>query len=196
MATRCPECNGEGRVITQPCDVCRGQGRMKGKRNVKVPIPAGVDSGMRVRMEGYGDAGMNGAPSGDLYIFIDVQPHPVFERQGDNLILDLPIGFVDAALGLKKEIPTLLKEGVHLLTVPEGIQSGTVLKVRGQGFPNVEGRGRGDLLVRVSVETPQHLSDEQKELLRQFASTEKAENFPKKRGFLDKIKSFFSDFAV
>lgn len=196
MATRCPECNGEGRIITQPCDACRGQGRIKGKRNVKVPIPAGVDSGMRVRMEGYGDAGMNGGPSGDLYIFIDVQPHPVFERQGDNLILDLPIGFVDAALGLKKEIPTLLKEGVHLLTVPEGIQSGTILKVRGQGFPNVEGRGRGDLLVRVSVETPQHLSDEQKELLRQFASTEKAENFPKKRGFLDKIKSFFSDFAV
>lgn len=196
MATTCPECNGEGRVITNPCDACRGQGRVKGKKTKKVAIPAGIDSGMRIRVQGAGDAGMNGAPAGDLYVFVEVEPHPVFVRQGDDLILDLPIGFVDAALGMKKEIPTLLKEGTHLLIVPEGIQSGTVLKVRGQGFPNVDGRGRGDLLVRVLVETPQRLSEDQKELLRQFASTEVAENFPKKRGFLDKIKGFFSDFSV
>lgn len=196
MATTCPECNGEGRVITNPCDACRGQGRVKGKRSVKVSIPAGVDTGMRIKVSGAGDAGMNGAPSGDLYVFVEVEPHPVFERHGDDLVLDLPIGFVDASLGMKKEIPTLLKEGTHLLNVPEGIQSGTILRVRGQGFPNVEGRGRGDLLVRVAVETPQRLSEDQKELLRQFASTEVAENFPKKRGFLDKIKGFFSDFSV
>ncbi|EPP34336.1 chaperone protein DnaJ [Chlamydia ibidis] len=196
MASTCPECGGEGRVITDPCLTCRGQGRIKDKRNVHVHIPAGVDSGMRLKMEGYGDAGQNGAPAGDLYVFIDVEQHPFFERRGDDLVLDLPIGFVDAALGMKKEIPTLLKGGSCRIVVPEGIQSGTILKVKNQGFPNVHGKGRGDLLVRVSVETPQHLSEEQKEVLRTFASMEKAENFPKKRGFLDKIKSFFSDFAV
>ena len=196
MASTCPDCSGEGRVITDPCSVCRGQGRVKDKRSVHVNIPAGVDSGMRLKMEGYGDAGQNGAPAGDLYVFIDVEPHPVFERHGDDLVLELPIGFVDAALGIKKEIPTLLKEGTCRLSIPEGIQSGTVLKVRGQGFPNVHGKTRGDLLVKISVETPQHLSNEQKELLRQYATTEKAENFPKKRSFLDKIKGFFSDFAV
>ncbi|AEB41622.1 molecular chaperone DnaJ [Chlamydia pecorum] len=197
MASTCPECGGEGRIITDPCRECRGQGRVKEKRNVHVHIPAGVGPGMRLKMEGYGDAGQNGAPSGDLYIFIDVEPHPVFERRGDDLLLELPIGFVDAALGMKKEIPTLLKsEGTCRLTIPEGIQSGTILKVKNQGFPNIHGKGRGDLLVRISVETPQHLSEEQKELLQRFASTEKAENFPKKRGFLDKIKGFFSDFTV
>lgn len=197
MASTCPECGGEGRIITDPCRECRGQGRVKEKRNVHVHIPAGVGPGMRLKMEGYGDAGQNGAPSGDLYIFIDVEPHPVFERRGDDLLLELPIGFVDAALGMKKEIPTLLKsEGTCRLTIPEGIQSGTILKVKNQGFLNIHGKGRGDLLVRISVETPQHLSEEQKELLQRFASTEKAENFPKKRGFLDKIKGFFSDFTV
>ncbi|WP_139414241.1 molecular chaperone DnaJ [Chlamydia abortus] len=196
MASTCPECGGEGRMITDPCSSCRGQGRIKDKRSVRVQIPAGVDSGMRLKMEGYGDAGQNGAPAGDLYVFIDVEAHPVFERRGDDLILELPIGFVDAALGMKKEVPTLLKEGAYRLTVPEGIQSGTILKIKNQGFPNVHGRGRGDLLVRVSVETPQNLSEEQKELLRKFAATEKAENFPKKRSFLDKIKGFFSDLTV
>ncbi len=196
MASTCPECNGEGRVITDPCSACRGQGRIKDKRKVRVHIPAGVDSGMRLKMEGFGDAGLNGAPAGDLYVFVEVEPHPVFERRGDDLLLELPIGFVDAALGIKKEIPTLLKEGSCRLNVPEGVQSGTILKVKGHGFPNVHGRGKGDLLVKVSVETPQRLSEEQKELLRKFAATEKAENFPKKRGFLDKIKGFFSDFAV
>ncbi|AGE74905.1 chaperone protein DnaJ [Chlamydia psittaci Mat116] len=197
MASTCPECGGEGRIITDPCSNCRGQGRIKDKRSVHVQIPAGVDSGMRLKMEGYGDAGQNGAPAGDLYVFIDVEAHPVFERRGDDLILELPIGFVDAALGMKKEVPTLLKESACRLTVPEGIQSGTILKIKNQGFPNVHGRGRGDLLVRVSVETPQNLSEEQKELLRKFAATEKAENFPKKRSFLDKIKGFFLlDFTV
>lgn len=196
MASTCPECGGEGRIITDPCKVCRGQGRVKDKHSVRVQIPAGVDSGMRLKMEGYGDAGQNGAPAGDLYVFIDVEPHPVYERKGDDLVLELPISFVDAALGMKKEIPTLLKEGTCRITIPEGIQSGTILKVRNQGFPNVHGRGRGDLLVRVSVETPQNLSEEQREVLRKFATTEKEENFPKKRSFLDKIKSFFSDFAV
>lgn len=196
MASTCPECGGEGQVITDPCSNCRGQGRVKDKRNVRIDIPAGVDSGMRLKMEGYGDAGQNGALAGDLYVFIDVEPHPVFERKGDDLILELPISLVDAALGMKKEIPTLLKEGMCRITIPEGIQSGTVLKVKNQGFPSIRGRGRGDLLVRVSVETPQNLSEEQKEILRKFSSIEKDDNFPKKRSFLDKIKGFFSDFAV
>lgn len=196
MATTCYDCGGEGKIITDPCNDCRGQGRIKDKKVVQVTIPAGVDSGMRLKMDGLGDAGQNGAASGDLYIFIDVKSHPVFERKGDDILLDLPIGFTDASLGMKKEIPTLLKEGSCRITIPEGIQSGTVLKVKGYGFPNVYGKTTGDLLVRITVETPQNLSEEQKDLLKKFSATEKVDNFPKKKGFIDKIKSFFSDFAV
>lgn len=196
MASTCPDCGGEGKVITDPCKQCRGSGRVKEKRHIKINIPAGVDNGSRLRLTGHGDAGANGGPSGDLYVFISVANHPVFDRKDDDLLLDLPISFVDAALGMKKEIPTLMKDKTCKLTIPEGVQTGTVLKVKHCGFPNVHGRGTGDLLVRIIVETPQNLTEEQKSLLRSFAEIENADNFPKKRSFLDKIKRFFSDLAV
>lgn len=194
MSSPCPQCHGEGRVITDPCKECKGQGRVKEKQHVKVPIPAGVDSGMRLKMSGYGDAGEGGGPPGDLYVFINVDSHPVFGREGDDITLDLPIGFAEAALGAKKEIPTL--EESCRLTLPEGTQSGKIFRVRGKGFPNVHGRGKGDLLIRVSVETPTHLTAKQKEMLAEFGKTEGIDNHPSKKSFLDKIKSFFSDFSI
>lgn len=193
MSASCPQCHGEGRVITDPCKACQGKGRTREKQHVKVHIPAGVDTGMRLKMSGYGDAGEGGGPAGDLYVFITVDPHPVFEREGDNLLLDLPIGFAEAALGTKREIPTLA--GSFRLTVPEGTQSGKVFRVRGKGFPNVHGSGNGDLLVRTMVETPTHLTEKQKELLSAFGATEKIDNVPHKKSFLEKIKSFFKDSA-
>lgn len=191
MSTICPQCGGEGRIIVDPCSECKGLGRVKEKQRVKIHIPAGVDTGMRLKMNGYGDAGEMNGPPGDLYVFINVDAHPLFEREGDDLLLDLPIGFAEAALGAKKEIPTL--SGHCLLTIPEGTQSGKVFRVRGKGMPNVHGSGSGDLLVRAIVETPTHLTDKQKEMLEEFGKTEGIENQPRKKSFVDKIKSFFSD---
>lgn len=189
MATICPHCGGSGKKITDPCTQCRGQGRIKEKERVKVHIPAGVDTGMRLKMGGYGDAGPGGGPPGDLYVFINVDTHPIFERQGDDVLLELPLGFAEAALGVKKKIPTLF--GECLLTIPEGTQTGKVFRIRGEGIPNVHKRGKGDLLVRVTVETPTHLTDKQKEMLEEFGKTEGIDNLPRKKSFLEKIKSFF-----
>lgn len=191
MSTTCPYCNGQGKTITEPCKECAGQGRVKEKEHVKVRIPAGVDTGMRLKMAGYGDDGEAGGPPGDLYVYITVEPHPVFEREGDDILLDLPLGFAEAALGAKKEIPSLA--GNCRLTIPEGTQSGKVFRIRGKGFPNVHGQGTGDLLVKAIVETPTHLTESQKEMLRQFGASEGMDNVPRKKSFLNKIKSFFSD---
>ncbi len=193
MSTACPDCHGEGQVITDPCKKCRGQGRLKEKQNVKVRIPAGVDSGMRLKMTGHGDAGESGGPPGDLYVFLEVDPHQVFQREEENLLLDLPISFAEAALGCKKDMPTLT--GSCRMTIPEGTQSGKVFKMRGEGFPNVHGQGKGDLLIKVIVETPSQLTEKQRQLLREFGDSESSENFPRKRSFLEKIKSFFSDLS-
>jgi molecular chaperone DnaJ len=190
MSSPCPSCHGAGQIIKNPCKSCSGSGHVKKKQHVKVPIPAGIDNGMRLKMNGYGDAGIGGGPSGDLYVFVQVDPHPIFTREADDVLLDLPIGFADAALGSKKEIPTL--QGNCMLSIPEGTQSGKVFKIKGKGFPNVHGRGRGDMLIKAVVETPLNLTDEQKELLRKFGDTEGIDNLPKKKNFLEKIKSFFS----
>lgn len=194
MATVCPDCHGAGQIITDPCTQCHGEGRVKEKKKVKVHIPAGVDSGMRLKMAGYGDAGVGGGPNGDLYVFITVESHPVFKRHGDDLTIELPIGFSEAALGSKKEIPTL--HGSCKITIPEGTQSGKTFRVKNEGFPNVHGQGKGDLLVSIIVETPQNLSDRQKELLKEFGELEGIDNQPSKRSFMEKIKSFFQNFQT
>lgn len=191
MSMACPECHGEGQVITEPCKNCQGQGVIKEKQHVKVHIPAGVDSGMRLKMSGYGDAGQGGGPAGDLYVFITIEAHEIFEREGNDLILDLPITFTEAALGCKKDVPSLFSHSCRI-TIPEGTQNAKVFRVRGEGFPNVHGQGKGDLLVRVFVETPTKLSDQQKKLLQEFSLLESPTNQPQQRSFLDKIKSIFS----
>lgn len=191
MTMNCPHCHGEGKVITDPCPTCHSQGVVKEKQHIKIHIPAGVDSGMRLKMSGYGDAGQGGGPPGDLYVFINVDPHSIFERQGNDVLLDLPISFAEAALGCKKEVPSLLSRACRI-TIPEGTQNGKTFRVKGEGFPNVHGHGRGDLLVRIFVETPTRLTDRQKELLNEFSELEGPNNLPKRKGFLDQIKGFFS----
>ncbi|WP_068466846.1 molecular chaperone DnaJ [Candidatus Protochlamydia phocaeensis] len=191
MTMTCPKCQGEGKIVTDPCKNCHGEGVVKEKQHIKVHIPAGVDSGMRLKMSGYGDAGQGGGPPGDLYVFINVEPHEIFEREGNDVIIDLPISFAEAALGCKKEVPSPMGHTCRI-TIPEGTQNGKIFRVKGEGFPNVHGHGKGDLLVRIFVETPTRLSDKQKELLQEFSNLEGPNNLPKRKGFLDKIKDFFS----
>ena len=194
MSMSCPQCGGEGKVIRDPCKSCRGAGRVAEKQRVKVKIPPGVDSGMRLKMSGYGDAGEAGGPPGDLFVFIEVEEHDVFQREGDDVIIDLPVTFVEATLGCKKEIPSLSGQQVRV-SIPEGTQHGKLLKVRGSGAPNVHGHGKGDLIIHVMVEIPSRLSDRQKELLREFGELETPENYPKKKGVFDRLKNFFSGFS-
>jgi len=191
MAVGCPQCHGAGKTITHPCSTCRGAGRVKKKEQITITVPPGIDTGMRLRMSGHGDAGEGGAPPGDLYVYITVEPHSFFERQGDDILLELPISFSEAALGCKKELPTPLGEQC-LITIPEGTQTGKAFRVKGKGSPNVHGQGKGDLIVTTLLETPVNLNEKQKELLKTFADLEGSQNSPRKRTFVDKIKSIFS----
>lgn len=191
MTSTCPDCHGSGTVITKPCSQCHGTGKLRKKQKVKINIPSGVNSGMRLKMKGYGDAGDNGGPPGDLYVYIEVSPHKVFKRDGDDLILSLPVNIIEAALGTKKDIPTLLAEK-YRLTIPEGTQPGKILRVRGQGFPNIHGSGKGDLLIHIEVEVPVNLKTEQKKHLEALQKSWTSQNSPQSsRGFFEKLKSLF-----
>lgn len=191
MSMGCPQCHGEGEIISDPCKACSGAGRVKTKKHVKVKVPAGIDTGMRLRLGGHGDVGQGGAPPGDLYVSITVEPHEFFERQGNDVVVDLPITLAEASLGAKKDIPSFLSHGARI-TIPEGTQTGKIFRVKGEGFPDVHSHSRGDLLVRVVVETPSKLTDRQRELLQEFSQLESAANFPKRKSFLEKLKEFFS----
>lgn len=191
MTSPCPSCGGAGQVIIDPCRGCGGAGRVKDKQRITIRIPAGVDTGMRLKMNGYGDAGPPGCPPGDLYVDIEVQSHTTFKREGDDVYIELPLTFAEAALGCKKEVPTPLGERCKV-TIAEGTQTGKLLRVGGKGFPNVHGKGSGDLIVRILVETPVKLSEKQKELLRSFEELEAPQNQPSKRSFFDKIKDCFA----
>lgn len=191
MSSTCPHCHGSGKMIAVPCEECHGAGKTKKKQNIKVPIPAGIDNGMRLTMTGLGDAGEGGGPPGDLYIYINVKPHDIFTRDGDDLILHFPISLTEAALGCKKEIPSLVSKKSVVLNIPEGTQPGKILRVKGEGIKNVHGHGKGDLLIHISVETPVNLSPKQKTLLEEFRETESAQNSPKRKSFLDRLKVFF-----
>jgi molecular chaperone DnaJ len=192
MSAPCPHCSGAGKIITDPCKSCNGSGRKKEKQRIKVRIPAGVDTGMRLKMSGYGDAGESGGPPGDLFVYIDVEEHDAFKREGDDVYLDLPITFTEAALGCKKEVPTPLGQQARI-QIPEGTQNGKLLRVGGKGFPNVHGQGQGDLLVRISVETPVRLSEQQKRLLREFEESESPQNHPRRKTFFEKVANFFQN---
>ncbi|ROT95457.1 molecular chaperone DnaJ [Altererythrobacter sp. FM1] len=186
----CPNCHGRGEVIEDPCKACRGEGRVDMPQTIDVEIPPGVDTGTRIRLSGKGEAGPRGAPPGDLYIFVHVRQHSVYSRDGTTLLTRIPISFTTAALGDTLEIPDLGGES-HSVKIPAGIQSGKQLRVRGGGMPVLQGRGRGDLVVEIAVETPTRLSKEQKELLEQFRATETGDECPESRGFFDRLKEAF-----
>jgi molecular chaperone DnaJ len=191
MSSSCPHCHGSGRMISVPCSECHGAGKVKKKQRVKVPIPAGIDDGMRLKMTGYGDAGEGGGPPGDLYVYIKVKPHDIFARNGDDVTLRLPISLTEASLGCKKDLPRLLSKKPVRLTIPSGTQTGKILRVKGEGMKNVHGHGKGDLLIHVHVETPVNLSTKQKTILEQFQESEKDSNSPERSSFLKKLKVFF-----
>ena len=186
----CPNCHGSGEVITSPCRDCRGEGRIDKPQALQVDIPPGVDTGTRIRLSGKGEAGPRGAPSGDLYIFVHVKPHTIFQREGTTLATRVPISFTKAALGGSIEIPNLDGEEVTI-EVPAGIQSGKQLRQRGAGMPVLQGRGRGDLVVEIAVETPTKLSKEQRALLEQFRELETGDECPESSGFFNKLKDAF-----
>ena len=188
----CPSCHGAGRVITDPCPSCRGEGRVDKAKTLSVNIPAGVDEGTRIRLSGEGEAGARGAPAGDLYIFLHVARHAIFERDGTTLFCRAPISFTTAALGGSIEIPGLDQER-HEIRIPPGIQSGKQLRQRGAGMPVLNGRGTGDLVIQVEVETPTKLTPKQKELLEAFREIETGDECPKSTGFFDKLRSVFDD---
>ncbi len=189
----CPRCKGRGKIISNPCDTCFGQGRVRQEKTLPVAVPAGVDTGDRIRLNGEGEAGRNGGPAGDLYVEIRVREHAIFEREGSHLSCELPISITTAALGGSVEVPTL--DGEVILKIPHETQSGRVFRVREKGVKPVRGGAAGDLFCRVVVETPVSLSGEQKELLRKFeASLQEGAGAhkPREQSFLDGVKKFFT----
>jgi molecular chaperone DnaJ len=186
----CPACQGSGQVIREACATCRGQGRIARERVLDVGIPAGVDSGTRLRMPGQGEPGANGGPTGDLYIFLEVKEHPFFERRGADLFCTIPVSFPQAALGTTIKIPTL--HGEDELDIPEGTQSGQIFRQRGKGLPNPQG-GRGDLYVSIRIVVPSKMSREQRRVLEQLGQSLRVENKPAERSssFFDKVKDIF-----
>ena len=186
----CPTCSGRGAVLEDPCKSCRGEGRVDRSQSLAVEIPPGVDTGTRIRLSGKGEAGARGAPAGDLYIFIHVSPHSLFEREGTNLANRDPVSFTTAALGGSVDIPDL-DGSTNTIDIPAGIQSGKQLRVRGAGMPVLQGRGRGDLVVEIKVETPTKLNRRQKEILEEFRETETGDECPESKGFFSKIKDAF-----
>jgi len=189
VARTCPNCGGIGRVITDPCTKCKGEGRQVRERTVEVNVPAGVEDGTRMRYQEQGDAGVNGGPAGDLYVVLHVKAHPFFEREGKDLFCSVPVSFAQAALGAEITIPTL--DGEYKLKVPEGTQSGTVLRVRGKGVPSIRGGGKGDLHVQVRVQTPGKLTKRQRELLAELGGTSAVDNKPEPRSLFEKVKEIF-----
>ena len=188
----CPTCHGRGEVIEKPCRKCGGEGRVDQAQKLDVTIPPGVDTGTRLRMGGKGEAGPFGAPPGDLYIFVHVRRHPVFERDGTTLLTRVPITFTTAALGGEIELPGIDGER-HTVPIPAGIQSGKQLRRRGAGMPVLQGRGRGDLVMEIMVETPTKLTTRQKELLRELQETETGDECPQSKGFFDRLKEAWND---
>ena len=182
----CGKCRGTGKIIHQPCPECHGNGRARKRKTVKVNIPAGIDNGQTISLRGQGHAGKNGGPSGDLLITVMVKPHDIFRREGTAVFCEAPITFTQAVLGAEMEIPTI--DGKVKYSIPEGTQTGTVFRLRGKGIPVLNGRGRGDQYVTVTIETPKGLNKEQKEALKKFSETLGEGNYEKQRSFFKKFK--------
>ena len=190
ISTTCGQCRGEGSIIADPCPKCQGQGRIRHAASLAVKVPPGVDNGSRLKLRGEGEAGYAGGPPGDLYVVIHVKEHEIFVRQDNDVVIEAPIGFPQAALGAEMEVPTL--DGKVKLKIPPGTQSGKILRLKGKGIPDLHGYGRGDQLIRVIVETPRHLTPRQREILEEFAQLDgKSISHPMSKGFVDKLKEMF-----
>ena len=192
MQQTCGTCGGNGRIIPEPCPVCRGQGRVQRQKTLEVQIPAGIDAGMRIRSSGNGEPGVNGGPSGDLYVEIQIKPHALFERHGDDLHCRVPVGMTAAALGARIEVPTL--GGAAEIDLPEGTQSGKTLRLRGKGVKGIHSGHPGDLYCHIEVETPVRLSDEQRQLLEQLDASFKRggdRHSPAGKSWADKVRDLF-----
>ncbi|MDO1560152.1 molecular chaperone DnaJ [Brevundimonas sp. 2R-24] len=198
MERTCPRCGGQGRVVAKPCKPCHGRGQVRKHRTLQLKVPAGVDDGARIRLAGEGDVGARGGPRGDLYIFVSVKPHELFERDGLDLLCSAPVPMCLAALGGEIEAPCLSSEACDghcrvSVKVPEGAQTGQTIRIRGKGMPALNGRQRGDLVVELFVETPTNLTGRQKELLKELASCCGETQHPRNSGFMKKAKTFWAD---
>jgi len=189
IAQTCPHCKGQGRILEKPCRTCHGDGKRSKASKIKLRIPAGVEAGSRLRSSGNGEAGFRGGPAGDLYVFLQVKEHEIFSREGDDLLCEVPVSFVQATLGAEIEVPTL--EGRATIKIPTGTQPGTVLRLKGRGVKNLQGYGQGDLHVRIQVEVPTHLNAEQRQQLTEFAALCDGKEAPLAQGFFEKAKKFF-----
>ena len=192
----CPQCHGNGKMIKDPCGDCHGQGRVQEHKTLSAKVPAGVDTGDRIRLGGEGEAGEHGGPAGDLYIHINVKEHPIFVREDEHLYCDVPVSFITAALGGELEVPTL--SGRVKLRIPPETQTGKMFRLRGKGVKPVRSNVTGDLLCRVTIETPVNLTSKQKELLREFDDSlngGSGKHSPQHKSWLDKVKGFFDDIA-
>lgn len=186
----CPHCGGTGQVVRDPCPECRGEGRVRRERTLEMKIPPGVDTGTRLRISGEGEAGPAGGPPGDLYVVVHVQEHPIFDRRENNLSCTVPLSFPQAVLGGEIVVPTL--DGEEKVKIPEGTQSGTIVRLKGKGFPNLNGGGRGDLFVELRVVTPKKLTREQRRLIEQLADVLPAKNHPaEKNSIFQRVKDIF-----
>lgn len=183
----CDVCRGEGKINTNPCDTCGGNGKVRKKVKLNIKIPAGIDNGQTISLRGEGEPGAKGGPSGDLYVDVIVKPHTIFKRNGNDIMCEIPVTFVQGALGAELEVPTL--EGAIKYTIPEGTQTGTVFKIKGKGIPSIRGTGRGDLYLKTNIEVPRKLDDKQKAVLREFASISGDEVYEQRRSFFDKMKT-------
>ena len=185
----CPTCNGSGQIISDPCELCDGDGRVNKETRIKINIPAGVDDGTRLRSTGNGDAGLRGGQPGDLYVFLHLKRHDIFEREDNDLFCEVPMPFSTAAIGGELEVPTL--EGKSSIKIPAGTQGGTTFRLRGRGIKGLRSAGKGDLHVKVQVEVPSKLNGEQKEKLKEFSESIGAKNNPMQESFFEKAKKFF-----
>ncbi|KAF0220905.1 MAG: molecular chaperone [Geobacteraceae bacterium] len=190
VSKTCNHCNGEGRVVDNPCQTCRGTGSVRDTKALSVKIPPGVETGNRLKLAGEGGQGLKGGPNGDLYVFISVREHSIFKREDNDVICEIPISFVQAALGCELDVPTL--DGKVSMKIPEGSQSGRIFRLRGKGIPALQGYGRGDQLVVIRVETPTSLNKRQKELLEEFARISGEEAHPMRKNFFEKVMDILS----
>lgn len=185
----CSRCRGTGKIIRDPCPTCQGAGSQRRQRTITVQIPAGIDHGQTISVRGEGNMGQNGGPSGDIYVTVNVTPHEIFKRRGQDVMVELPVTFVQAALGAELVVPSI--DGKISYTMPEGTQPDTVFRIRGKGIPNLNGRGRGDQFIKVKIEIPRNLTHEQKDILRQFDDSVGDAQFGEKKGFFEKMKDLF-----